>query len=441
MLSALETFRLLPAWTITRESYNYEPDGKTPYPTEWGISFQACVELCAAATPTCAEFAFTNANWHGPAGKGTACSLTHAPVGIATPCTTGSCRNWDTFDCSAGSQCGPPPAPAPGPPPAPAATAFATVLADHMVLQREEPIEIWGVAAPNSTITLTMTATTGAPAQTVRATINAATTVFSAIFDARPASSVPATITLSSSVDTHETVPATLVLSDVLIGDVWGCHGQSNMAFGLGQDINATAECAAAGDADSSLIRIATFSSHKPWAVATPTTACTGTGFSPFSAVCWYFGKNVFQHLNRTIPIGLLSSNVGGTAVERWSGPDALAKCNQTGVVQQSNLWTPYIVPLLPLQMSGWIWYQAESNVACATTWPWSPGGSCARQQLVSRTAHPRSSETESHRAHSLSLSPSLSQLTAESVARTPTENVTPTPLHARRSTPASFRQ
>jgi len=70
-----------------------------------------------------------------------------------------------------------------------------------------------------------------------------------------------------------------------------------------------------------------------------------------------YFGKGVHQALGGSVPIGLVSSNVGGTAVERWSGPDATTQCNQTGVVQQSNLWTPYIVPLLPLQMSGWIWW------------------------------------------------------------------------------------
>ena len=48
-----------------------------------------------------------------------------------------------------------------------------------------------------------------------------------------------------------------------------------------------------------------------------------------------YFGKDVFASLGGKVPIGLVSSNVGGTAVERWSGPDALAHCNQTGVVQQ----------------------------------------------------------------------------------------------------------
>ena len=57
-----------------------------------------------------------------------------------------------------------------------------------------------------------------------------------------------------------------------------------------------------------------------------------------------------------SVPIGLISSNVGGTAVERWSGPDATAQCNQTGVVDQGDLFERFIVPLLPLQMSGWTW-------------------------------------------------------------------------------------
>ena len=76
---------------------------------------------------------------------------------------------------------------------------------------------------------------------------------------------------------------------------------------------------------------------------------CTCAGFAAFSAVCWYFGKNTFNALDGEVPIGLVGSFVGGTSVERWSSPDALAHCNQTGVVDQSNLWDPYIVPLLPM--------------------------------------------------------------------------------------------
>lgn len=151
---------------------------------------------------------------------------------------------------------------------------------------------------------------------------------------------------------------------------------QSNMAFGLGQDIDATTACAAADALP--LLRLLVFTSGgATWEVGSKATACTGRGFAPFSAVCWYFGNATFHSLGGDVPIGLVYSAVGGTAVERWSGPDALAKCNQTGVVQQSNLWTPYIVPLLPMRVSGWLWYQAESNVACSVSWKWMPGLNC----------------------------------------------------------------
>lgn len=131
------------------------------------------------------------------------------------------------------------------------------------------------------------------------------------------------------------------------------------MAFGLGQDISAKTACA---EANNPLMRLLVFTSHGTWEVASNKTACTGTGFAPFSAVCMYFGMNTFRELGGTVPIGLVYSAVGGTAIERWSGPNALAQCNQTGVVDQSNLWNPFIVPLLPMRMSGWLWYQGEPH-------------------------------------------------------------------------------
>ena len=89
---------------------------------------------------------------------------------------------------------------------------------------------------------------------------------------------------------------------------------------------------------------------------ASPTSIDGKSVFSYFSAVCWVFGRNLFDALEGQVPIGLVASAVGGTAVQRWSGPDAISKCNQTGVKMQSNLWTPYIVPLLNMVSSGWIW-------------------------------------------------------------------------------------
>ena len=172
-------------------------------------------------------------------------------------------------------------------------------------------------------------------------------------------------------------------------------HRTIKYGFWFGQDMNATKECASAGSYP--LLRFMTYTQNKSWAVASPETACTGSGFAPFSAVCYYFGKNILERLNGTVPIGLVSSNVGGTAVERWSGPDAIKACSQSQVVNQSTLWTPFIVPLLQMQISGWIWYQGnffslnvhffskvyiiftgESNVACSTSWQWVPGSNCA---------------------------------------------------------------
>jgi hypothetical protein len=79
------------------------------------------------------------------------------------------------------------------------------------------------------------------------------------------------------------------VTNGVLYGSLVSCEryaGQSNMAFGLGQDINASAECAITGDYPN--IRFTTFVGDKQWKVPSPATACTGKGFAPFSAVCWY---------------------------------------------------------------------------------------------------------------------------------------------------------
>jgi hypothetical protein len=157
-------------------------------------------------------------------------------------------------------------------------------------------------------------------------------------------------------------------MDDVLFGDVFGCHGQSNMQFGLAMDMNASTECAKT--VRFPLIRTIAYSSHEDWSkpsvFGSNYSTCQSDGiFQPFSAVCWYFGKDIFERLGESVPIGLVASQVGGTPVEAWSGSDALAKCNQTGVTDRVSIyWTGLIAPLLDMQLSAWIWYQGENNVA-----------------------------------------------------------------------------
>lgn len=81
--------------------------------------------------------------------------------------------------------------------------------------------------------------------------------------------------------------------------------------------------------------------------------------------------------LGGKVPVGLVSSSRTSTAIELWSGPDALKQCDQTGVVGQGEMWEPRIVPLLPMAVAGWIWYQGESNVPCSVRWPHSHGMNC----------------------------------------------------------------
>ncbi|KAK3611041.1 hypothetical protein CHS0354_017467 [Potamilus streckersoni] len=104
-------------------------------------------------------------------------------------------------------------------------------------------------------------------------------------------------------------------------------------------------------------------------------------GYAPwqyFSAVCWLYGKYLYQHLK--YPIGLISSTWGGTPIEAWSSKDVMAQCGGDGLqheagriqdhtlrnmdvdVGTNELWNAMIHPLLNLTIYGAIWYQGEAN-------------------------------------------------------------------------------
>ena len=186
-------------------------------------------------------------------------------------------------------------------------------------------------------------------------------------------------------------VPAgEVVMSDVLFGDVIGCHGQSNMQFGLSNDMNASATCAEAIKYPH--IRTLGANSRADWAIPSNSTVCLpgalpggGWSFQEFSAVCWYTGRALFEKLQGKVPIGLVAAEVGGTPVETWSGPDARKHCDQTQVVDRvGTLWTSMIVPLLDMKMSAQIWYQGENNVAAPF------GGGCCIIGCPLRPSPPR---------------------------------------------------
>ena len=101
----------------------------------------------------------------------------------------------------------------------------------------------------------------------------------------------------------------------------------------------------------------------QPWTVAS-SAAVGGKAWKTFSAVCWLFGKQV--HDSVQVPVGLISSNWGGTPIEDWVDEASGKQCSPArpaGILYNAMIH-PFTVG--PMRMTGLTWYQGESNVGRA---------------------------------------------------------------------------
>ncbi|MCB0560919.1 MAG: hypothetical protein KDD09_18310 [Phaeodactylibacter sp.] len=193
---------------------------------------------------------------------------------------------------------------------------------DHMVLQRNNPIKVWGRAEAGSTVTVRLAALE---------------TTATADADGRWEATLPimgagGPFTLSVSKDCQ-----TIKLEDVLIGDVWFCSGQSNMYWPVNLSNDAEAEIAAA---DYPEIRLLTVPSLMDTRLRddsgfTRWTPCQPSAIPFFSAVAYYFGRTLHQELG--VPIGLIDATWGGTKIESWMSPFALMDDPELGPIVQST--------------------------------------------------------------------------------------------------------
>lgn len=185
---------------------------------------------------------------------------------------------------------------------------FATIrlpkiFTSNMVLQRERPVMIWGWADAGESITLSFNGQT----QKVKAEKDGSWQMTLAPLRAGG----PFTLKLSGS--------NTLNLTNILVGDVWVCSGQSNMEWIVKNVNNADKEIATAAHPAIRLFNVkkATGYSAQKDLNGGEWTECNSSTLPDFSAVAYFFGRKLNEDLN--VPIGLINSSWGGTNIQAWT--------------------------------------------------------------------------------------------------------------------------
>jgi sialate O-acetylesterase len=279
---------------------------------------------------------------------------------------------------------------------------------DHAVIQRDKPIHVWGWADVGERVTATLRNGSGAD-ETASATTDSLGH-WSLYFAPRPAGGGAYTLTVSAG----QVGGSTMLVRDLLIGDVWLASGQSNMEMPLlgfpGSAVlkNGPQEIQAANHPEIRLLhepkRFSDFplqDQEATWRICTPETAAS------FSSVAYFFAREI-QH-DQKVPVGVVEADWGGTPAEAWTSLDALgsdaalmpvfaaraaemdkqadveavkaryaredAAAKAAGRVPEQHPWQPpvetwaaaslyngMIAPVTPLAIRGVIWYQGEAN-------------------------------------------------------------------------------
>ena len=241
------------------------------------------------------------------------------------------------------------------------------IINNNMVLQQQSAVKLWGWAEPREKIYVTTSWNNKLDSIVTKGDATWMLTLQT------PGAGGPYSITLKGY--------NTIVLNNVLIGEVWVCSGQSNMAMNYNSglpDINAMLPTGA--NATLKFFTIPKTTADNPqdncggeWVNCNPNT------LKNFSAVAYFFGKKLQENLN--IPIGLISSNWGGTAIETWTDATLInndPELKASSLKQSPNPGWPYtpgsaynamIAPISNYNIAGAIWYQGEGNVGAPDTY------------------------------------------------------------------------
>lgn len=287
--------------------------------------------------------------------------------------------------------------------PAEAAIRLPKVFGSHMVLQRDIELPFWGWADPGEEVSVTL----GDAKVTAKAD---------------EAGKWSLKLPKQKAGGPHEIAVAgknVVYLTDVLVGDVWVCSGQSNMEWPMTATKDAQKEIAAAKYPKIRLFHIPKTPAGKPVDdVAADWKACDPATVPSFSAVAFFFGRELQKELD--VPIGLINTSWGGTRIEPWTPPvgfesvenPAVSKISKDveavhagfekqklALIDQMEAWAAksrkdvaagkeiqpppawpghplanagaptglyngMVSPIVPFGIRGAIWYQGESNLS-----------------------------------------------------------------------------
>lgn len=238
------------------------------------------------------------------------------------------------------------------------------IFSDNMVLQQQSEVAVWGWAKPNATVKVT--GSWNKKTYSVKADSNG-------IWKTKIQTPAAGFTGYSLSVSEGNTI----TLKNVLIGEVWFCSGQSNMEMPMkgfnGQPIEGgPAAIMQSKNPNIRMFTVKRASKLLPqedcegdWQEASPETTPN------FSATAYYFGCMLHQNIN--IPIGLIHSSWGGSAIQAWMDAEMLKDIPEKKIPQREEdirsangtptvLYNGMVKPVLGYGMKGAIWYQGEAN-------------------------------------------------------------------------------
>src|SRR6188768_2701122 len=239
---------------------------------------------------------------------------------------------------------------------------------DHMVIQQQSPVPIWGWSHSTQDVTIKVSwDTTTIKTRSDNATYWAATLY-------TPVAGGPHTITINAGGEVR-------TLTDVMVGEVWLCSGQSNMEWSMAASGDGKKIMDQVNDPQIRLFDVPNSAASTlqvrgegDWRL------CDKDAVRNFSAIGYFFGKKLQENLN--VPIGLVNISWGGTPAEVWlpkevveadaalrlaadkQGDDRPWCPSRPGVVFNSM-----VNPLVPFRFAGALWYQGESNTGFSATY------------------------------------------------------------------------